>query len=85
MGTTLTITFVTAEDGRTPVETESGTSFLDTARAADIDVTATCGARGKCRGCRFKVLKGSVPPPTIMDEVQLGPDEVHEGFRLFRN
>ncbi len=82
MGTTLTITFVTAEDGRTPVETESGTSFLDTARAADIDVTATCGARGKCRGCRFKVLKGSVPPPTIMDEVQLGPDEVHEGFRL---
>ena len=82
METTLTITFVTAEGERTPVKTESGTSFLDAARGADIDVTATCGARGKCRGCRFKVLKGNVPPPTIMDEVQLGPDEVHEGFRL---
>ena len=82
METTLSITFVTSEGSRTPVETEPGTSFLDAARAADIDVTATCGARGKCRGCRFKVLKGNVPPPTIMDEVQLGPDEVHEGFRL---
>ncbi|MFP6733822.1 MAG: ASKHA domain-containing protein [Rhodospirillales bacterium] len=82
MGATHTITFVTAEGDRTPVKTEPGTSFLDAAREAEIDVTATCGARGKCRGCRFKVLKGSVPPPTIMDEVQLGPDEVHEGFRL---
>ena len=82
METALTITFVTVDGERTPVKTESGTSFLDAARGADIDVTATCGARGKCRGCRFKILKGNVPPPTIMDEVQLGPDEVHEGFRL---
>ena len=78
----LTLTFVTADGDRTPVKSESGTSFLDSARAVDIDVVATCGARGKCRGCRVKVLKGSVAPPTIMDEVQLGPDEVHEGFRL---
>lgn len=82
MGKTLKVTFVTAEGDRTPVKIEPGTSFLDAARAVDIDVTATCGARGKCRGCRVKVLKGSVAPPTIMDEVQLGPDEVHEGFRL---
>ncbi len=82
MGNNLTLTFVTSEGDRTPVKTESGTSFLDSARAVDIDVVATCGARGKCRGCRVKVLKGSVAPPTIMDELQLGPDEVHEGFRL---
>ena len=82
MDNNLTLTFVTADGDRTPVKTESGTSFLDSARAVDIDVVATCGARGKCRGCRVKVLKGSVAPPTIMDEVQLGPDEVHEGFRL---
>jgi len=82
MDNNLTLTFVTADGDRTPVKTESGTSFLDSAREVDIDVVATCGARGKCRGCRVKVLKGSVAPPTIMDEVQLGPDEVHEGFRL---
>jgi uncharacterized 2Fe-2S/4Fe-4S cluster protein (DUF4445 family) len=82
MSNSLTITFVTPEGERTPVKAESGTTFLDVARSADIDVTATCGARGKCRGCRFKVLKGDVPPSTIMDSVQLGPDEVHEGFRL---
>jgi uncharacterized 2Fe-2S/4Fe-4S cluster protein (DUF4445 family) len=28
------------------------------------------------------VLDGDLPPPTIMDEVQLGHDEVHERFRL---
>ncbi|NQU62228.1 MAG: DUF4445 domain-containing protein [Rhodospirillales bacterium] len=82
MGPTLTVTFTTTDGGKTAVKIEPGTSFLDAARSADIDVTATCGARGKCRGCRIKVLKGAVPPPTIMDEVQLGPDEVHEGFRL---
>ena len=82
MSTAITTTFVTAEGLRTPVIIEPGTTFLDAARAVDIDVVATCGARGKCRGCRVKVLKGSVAPPTIMDEVQLGPEEVHEGFRL---
>jgi len=82
MGTMHLVTFVTADGKRSAVKTETGSSFLDAARSVDIDVTATCGARGKCRGCRIKVLKGSVPPSTIMDEVQLGPDEVHEGFRL---
>ena len=82
MGTSLTLTFVSAKGERFPIETEPGSSFLEVAREADIDVTATCGARGKCRGCRVKVLKGSVAPPTIMDEVQLGPDEVNEGYRL---
>ena len=82
MVTSLTLTFVSAKGERVPIETEAGSSFLEVAREADIDVTATCGARGKCRGCRVKVLKGSVAPPTIMDEVQLGPDEVNEGYRL---
>ena len=82
MSTSFTTTFVNSEGKKKPVEIEPGTTFLDAARAIDIDVVATCGARGKCRGCRVKVLKGSVPPPTIMDEVQLGPEEVHEGFRL---
>ncbi len=77
-----TTTFVNSEGVKTPVKIEEGTTFLDVARSVDIDVVATCGARGKCRGCRVKVLKGTVAPPTIMDEVQLGPDEIHEGFRL---
>src|SRR6266850_2571135 len=50
--------------------------------AGGVDVTATCGGRGRCTSCRVKFLAGLPPPPTIMDEVQLGPDLVREGYRL---
>lgn len=62
--------------------TVPGESFLEVAQAAGLEVPATCGGRGQCRSCRIKVLAGDLPPPTIMDEVQLGHDEVHERFRL---
>ncbi len=75
----LAVTF--EPDGRT-VSVPAGQTFLRAAQEAGIDVMATCGGRGRCHSCRIKVLKGSVPPATIMDTVQLGHDEVHEGFRL---
>ena len=59
-----------------------GTSILDAAHSAGIEITATCGARGRCRSCRIKVVKGTVPPPTVQDTVQLGHEAVREGFRL---
>ena len=59
-----------------------GDTFLEVAQAAGLEVPATCGGRGQCRSCRIKALVGDLPPPTIMDEVQLGHDEVHERFRL---
>jgi uncharacterized 2Fe-2S/4Fe-4S cluster protein (DUF4445 family) len=59
-----------------------GETFLEVAQAAGLEVPATCGGRGQCRSCRIKVLDGDLPPPTIMDQVQLGHDEVHERFRL---
>jgi uncharacterized 2Fe-2S/4Fe-4S cluster protein (DUF4445 family) len=59
-----------------------GTTILRAAHAGGVDITATCGGRGRCTSCRVKFLAGTVPPPTIMDEVQLGDDLVREGFRL---
>src|SRR5215475_113489 len=59
-----------------------GTTILKAAHAAGVDVTATCGGRGRCTSCRVKFLAGLPPPPTIMDEVQLGADLVREGYRL---
>jgi len=60
----------------------SGTTILRAAHAAGIDITATCGARGRCTSCRVKFVRGTIPPPTIMDELQLGNDLVREGYRL---
>ena len=59
-----------------------GTSILKAAHAAGIDVTATCGGRGRCTSCRVRFMAGVAPPPTIMDDVQLGEDLVREGYRL---
>src|SRR5262245_32753717 len=59
-----------------------GTTILRAAHAGGVDVTATCGGRGRCTSCRIKFLAGPPPPPTIMDEVQLGADLVREGYRL---
>ena len=59
-----------------------GTSILKAAHGAGVEITATCGGRGRCTSCRVKFVAGAIPPPTIMDEVQLGDDLVREGYRL---
>ena len=58
------------------------TSILKSAHAASIEITATCGGRGRCTSCRVKFVAGTVPPPTIMDAIQLGDDLVRDGYRL---
>src|SRR5437899_10858253 len=67
---------------RRTVTVAPGTTILKAAHAAGVDITATCGGRGRCTTCRVKFLAGLPPPPTIMDEVQLGDDLVREGYRL---
>ncbi len=68
-------------DGRS-VAVEPGTTILKAAHAHGVEITATCGGRGRCTSCRVKFLAGPVPPPTIMDHLQLGEDLVREGYRL---
>src|SRR2546428_3725356 len=58
------------------------TSILRGAHAAGSDITATGGGRGRCTSCRVKFVTGTVPPPTIMDEIQSGDVRVREGYRL---
>src|SRR2546427_11221149 len=60
----------------------AGTSILKAAHDGGGDVTATCGGRGRCTSCRVKFVEGTIPPPTILDEIQLGDDLVPEGYRL---
>jgi uncharacterized 2Fe-2S/4Fe-4S cluster protein (DUF4445 family) len=69
-------------EARREIPITPGTSILKAAHAAGVDVTATCGGRGRCTSCRVKFVAGTVPPPTIGDEVQLGDALVREGYRL---
>jgi uncharacterized 2Fe-2S/4Fe-4S cluster protein (DUF4445 family) len=67
---------------RLTLEVEPGVTILKAAHAGGVDITATCGGRGRCTSCRVKFVGGAIPPPTIMDELQLGDALVREGFRL---
>src|SRR2546426_12150289 len=45
-----------------------GTTILKAAHAGGVDITATCGGRGRGTPCRGKVLAGLPPPPAIMGQ-----------------
>ena len=64
------------------LDTKSGTTILKAAHAGGVDINAICGGRGRCTSCRVKLVAGTAPPPTIMDELQLGDALVREGYRL---
>jgi len=59
-----------------------GGMLLEAAHEVGVDIVATCGGRGRCRDCRVKIIKGSMPPPSLSDLLQLGDQEVNEGYRL---
>jgi uncharacterized 2Fe-2S/4Fe-4S cluster protein (DUF4445 family) len=83
MGKAYGVTFIDPDTRKTRVgQVEDGASILDAAHRAGEEVSATCGSRGRCRSCRVKIISGNVPPPTIQDGIQLGHEEVQEGFRL---
>jgi uncharacterized 2Fe-2S/4Fe-4S cluster protein (DUF4445 family) len=61
------------------LEVERGTPLQDLLFAQGVEFP--CGGRGRCKGCRIKVLSGSLP---ISDEEQakLSPAELTDGWRL---
>jgi uncharacterized 2Fe-2S/4Fe-4S cluster protein (DUF4445 family) len=67
---------------RRVLHVEPGATILKSAHAAGVEITATCGGRGRCTSCRVKFVSGTTPPPTIMDELQLGDALIREGYRL---
>jgi uncharacterized 2Fe-2S/4Fe-4S cluster protein (DUF4445 family) len=73
---------VTILPDRRTIGVEPGSVLLRAAHAQGVEITATCGGRGRCTSCRVKVVEGVAPPGTINDQLQLGDDLVREGYRL---
>ncbi len=81
MADTVKLIIGTAAGTRT-LSAARGDTILAAAHAGGIEIDATCGARGRCRSCRCRIIRGTLPPPSVADIVQLGPEAVHERFRL---
>ena len=76
----MSIALTILPDERT-LHVEPGVTVLKAAHGAGVDITATCGGRGRCTSCRVKFVSGTIPPPTIMDELQLGDGLVRDALR----
>ncbi len=77
-----TLVVVGLTDGGECLRVASGFSVLSAARQHEIDITATCGGRGRCRSCRIKQIEGAAVPAGVADRAQLSEDEIREGYRL---
>jgi len=64
------------------VSPDGDLTIINVGHEAGVNITATCGERGRCRTCRVKILSGQVPPPTMQDRIQLGEEEIRDNFRL---
>ena len=61
------------------LELEPGTPLQDVLFTHGVEFP--CGGKGLCKGCKVKVLQGSLEP-TPEDRHKLSPEEIAHGFRL---
>lgn len=64
------------------VDVLSGTSILEAARIAGINLTAVCGGKGICGQCRVIISDGEVSSPKPNEEDLLSRDDISNGYRL---
>jgi uncharacterized 2Fe-2S/4Fe-4S cluster protein (DUF4445 family) len=61
------------------LQADPGTALQDLLFAHGVEFP--CGAQGLCKGCRIRVLDGTLPP-TEDDFAQLSPFQIDQGWRL---
>lgn len=64
------------------VELPPGTSLLEAARQAGIELASACGGEGSCGQCRVTVVSGAVSPLLDSEEFILTELEIYQGDRL---
>ncbi len=64
------------------IEVEAGTSLLEAAQQAGVDLVAACGGTGICATCRVVLVHGRLSPLTPSEEEMLEPGQAAAGYRL---
>jgi uncharacterized 2Fe-2S/4Fe-4S cluster protein (DUF4445 family) len=61
---------------------EQGTSLMECARSAGVELVSLCGGEGRCGKCVVEVLEGEVSPPTPRELAALSHEGILRGHRL---
>jgi len=77
------VTLKFLDEGR-QVKVPLGTTILDSALKAGVDLTSLCGGRGYCGKCQIIIEEGveNVNPLTTKEEKLLSKEKISKGYRL---
>ncbi|RKY03000.1 hypothetical protein DRP77_07050 [Candidatus Poribacteria bacterium] len=64
------------------VQVDEGTTLVEAARRAGVEIDSPCAGRGRCGKCRVIVREGRLSEPTELERKQLPPKLLERGFRL---
>jgi uncharacterized 2Fe-2S/4Fe-4S cluster protein (DUF4445 family) len=64
------------------VVAQRGSTVLDAAQAAGLDLRSTCGGRGECGKCRVIIEKGAIKSSQFHDERFLSSQERLQGYHI---
>ena len=59
-----------------------GTTILDAARSAGIELSSVCGGMGSCGACRIRLMEGTLSSLTSTEKNDLSHFEVNDGIRF---
>jgi uncharacterized 2Fe-2S/4Fe-4S cluster protein (DUF4445 family) len=63
------------------INVKENTSVLLAALSAGLDITGSCGGKGKCGKCKIRIIDNH-PPPTKIETCLLSEEDLNNGFRL---
>ncbi len=64
------------------IRVPAGTTLLDAARQAGVELVAICGGEGVCGTCRVRPVSGPVSPPSLTEQAELSLADLAAGMRL---
>lgn len=60
----------------------AGSSLLEVARQAGVELVSLCGGIGACDGCKVRLISGTLSPLTLIEDSELKDADISAGIRL---
>lgn len=64
------------------IEVEPGINLLEAARSAGVGLVSICGGEGWCANCQIRLVNGQLTPLNLLEEAELEPEAIANGYRL---